>query len=87
MGGWRSSRVLPFLSTSKTFRHFSAFPFSAFPFPFSERVTHQCFRPRASADEIPPAQAKVVVVLFPHARHPDTELLLLRVRVIRKPAG
>lgn len=53
----------------------------------TERVTHQRFRPCASADEILPAQAEVVVVLFPHARHPDAQLLLLRVRVIRKPAS
>lgn len=41
----------------------------------------------ANADEIPVAQAQVVVVTFPHVCHTDAELLLLLVQVVPKLAS
>lgn len=53
-------------------------------FPIN-RGTHQCIGPCANADEILMAQTEVVVVVFQHVRHTDTQLLPLRIYIIWQP--
>lgn len=66
------------------FRDTKCHPDSQFP---TNRDTNQCTGPCATADEILTTQTEVVVAIFQHVWHNDTQLLPLWVYVIRQLPG